>query len=147
MSHLKDWQTRSSDCTILRESVRWAECKSWDHFVDLKNRMAKEHIIYYYISGFKLELSINYFRNVLRSLFLYLQCKNLFWLHGPGTSLLFFTVYHFWSPYATTQLSYLSTCTSLPLKAKIKHTAPLVKAERQARMEISVPQGKGSKGK
>lgn len=26
----------------------------------------------------------------------------------------------------------------LPLKAKIKHTAPLVKAERQARVEISI---------
>lgn len=40
--------------------------------------MPKEHIIYYYISGFKLELCINYFRNVLHSLFLYLQCKIYF---------------------------------------------------------------------
>jgi len=40
--------------------------------------MPKEHIKYYYISGFKLELTINYFRNVLHSLFLYLQCKIYF---------------------------------------------------------------------
>lgn len=40
--------------------------------------MPREHIIFHYIDGFKLELGINYFRNVLHSLFLYLQCKNYF---------------------------------------------------------------------
>lgn len=102
--------------------------------------MPKEHIIYYYISGFKLELHINYFRNVLHSLFLYLQCK-IYFDFMALEPVLFFTFYHFWNQYATTQLSYLSTCTtplpSLP-PAKIKHTAPLVKAERQARVEISI---------
>lgn len=68
--------------------------------------------------------------------------QNLFWLHGPEISLLFFTFYHFWNQYTTTQFSYLSTHAPLPLKSKIKHTAPLVKAEKQTRVEISIHRGK-----
>lgn len=60
----------------------------------------------------------------------------------PWNKSVFFTFYHFWNQYATTQLSYLSTHAPLPLKAKIKHTAPLVKAGRQARVEISIQRGK-----